>query len=186
MGPLLLMVAIAAAVVWTWVSRREATRARVASPIDSLDAQTAFTQGGRLGTAGRHVESIPYFRRATVAGMGDQWEGRINLAAALINAALQVESRLGKADPALRSSYERVQSVIDGMDEARQAMRVARDSRMRAYTAYQDAQNLQAWGFAWDALAAAQAAQSFDPEWELPRRLILELQRDLAGGGVKP
>jgi len=178
------MIAIAAAVVW--VTRREAIRGTVVSPIDSLDAQTAFAQGGRLGTAGRHVASIPYFRRATTAGMGEQWEGRINLAAALINAALEVDSRLGKADPALRSSYERVQSVVDGMGEARQAMKVARDSRARAYTAYQDAQNLQAWGFAWDALAVAQVAQSLDPAWEPPRRLILELQRDLARGGVAP
>jgi hypothetical protein len=176
------MVAIAAAVVW--VSRREAIRGTVVSPIDLLDAQTAFAQGGRFGTAGRHVASIPYFRRATAAGMGEQWEGRINLAAALINAALEVDSRLGKADPTLRSSYERIQSVVDGMGEARHAMRVARDSRARAYTAYQDAQNLQAWGFPWDALAVAKVAQGLDPTWEAPRRLVLELQRDLARGGV--
>jgi len=182
----LMLVAIAVIVAWIEISRRSVPPRLTLHASDSLDAQSAFAQGGRLGTAGRHVESIPYFRRATTAGMGEQWEGRINLAAALINAALEVDSRLGKADPALRSSYERVQSVVDGMGEARQAMRVARDSRARAYTAYQDAQNLQAWGFAWDALAVAQVAQSLDLTWEPPRRLILELQRDLARGGVAP
>ncbi len=63
---------------------------------------------------------------------------------------------------------------------------MARDSRMRAFNAYQDAQLLQAWGFAWDALATAQIAQSIDPAWQPPQRLVLELQRDLARGGLKP
>lgn len=181
------MVAMVAAGVWLWVSsRQEAIRPRPLSPAETMDAQTAFAFGGRLGTAGRHAESIPFFRRAAEAGMGEQWEGRFNLAAALINAALEVRSRLGKNDPALRSSYERVQSVFDGMLEARHAVRVARDSRMRAYTAYQDALMLQFWGMPWDALATAKIAAEYDPGWEPAQRLVRELQTDLARGGIKP
>jgi hypothetical protein len=183
---MLLLVAIVAAIAGTWLSRREAMRVTITSPADTLDARAAFLMGGRFGTAGRHAESIPYFRRAVAAGMGEQWEGRFNLAASLINAALEVETRLGKADPALRTSYERVQSVFDGMAEARHAMRLARETRMGAYTVYQDAVMLQFWGMPWDALATAKKAASIDPGWDLPRRLVLDLQRDLAHGGMTP
>src|SRR5690348_5204599 len=95
-GPLLLLVVIAAAVAGVWLSRREAVRKTVTSPADTLDARAAFLMGGRLGSAGKHAASIRYFRRAADAGMGDQWEGRFNLAASLINAALEVETRLGR------------------------------------------------------------------------------------------
>lgn len=184
--PLLLIVAVAAGATWWWASRRSA-RAPVASgQADSLDAQAAFLAGGKLGTAGRHTASVPFFRRAIAAGMSESWEGHFNLAAALINSALEVAPRLGRFDPALRSSYERVHSVFAGMDEARLAARDARTSRMRAYTAYQDAVMLQFWGMPWDALATAQIAASLDPGWELPRRLVFDLQRDLARGGLTP
>ena len=186
LGTAVLLVAVAVVAAWIWSTRRPRTPEPAAvNPAAALDARAAFLEGGRLGTAGRHVESIPYFRRA-LTDMGGMWEGRINLAAALINAGLEVETRLGRVDPALRSSYERVQSVREGIGEARQAMPVARDARARAYTAYQDAQLLQSWGFQWDALVAARAAQSFDPGWELPKRLALDLQRDLARGGTTP
>jgi hypothetical protein len=182
----MLVVGVASIAAWVWSARRPRTsEPAIVDPAAALDPRAAFLQGGRLGTAGRHVESIPYFRRAVI-DMGEMWEGRINLAAALINAGLEVETRLGRVDPALRSSYERVQSVRDGMNEAHHALQVARDARGRAYTAYQDAQNLQSWGFQWDALVAAQAAQSFDPAWEQPRRLVAELQRDLVRGGIAP
>lgn len=182
----LLVIAVAIAASWTWSLRGPRNpEPDVVAPAAALDPHTAFLQGGRLGTEGRHVESIPYFRRA-LADMGEVWEGRINLAAALINSGLEVKTRLGRVDPALRSSYERVEAVRDGMREAHHALRVARDAHSRAYTAYQDAQLLQSWGFQWDALVAARAAQSFEPDWEPPRRLMLEIQRDLARGGVAP
>lgn len=182
----MLVVAIAAAAVWTWGSRRTHSHLSPTGAADTLAAQTAFLAGGRLGTAGRHAESVPYFRRAVAAGMGEMWEGHFNLAAALINSALEVEPRFGRVDPALRSSYERVHSIFAGMDESRFAMRDARNSRMRAYTAYQDAVMLQFWGMPWDALATAKIAASLDPGWELPRRLVHDLQRDLARGGLTP
>jgi hypothetical protein len=179
------MALIAAGAAWVWAAFRPKPAPPASHPADALDPRAAFLQGGQLGKAGRHAESIPYFRRASV-GISGMWEGRFNLAAALINAALEVELRLGKPDPALRSSYERVQTVFEGMGEARQAMQLARDGRMRAYTAYEDAQLLQAWGFPWDALATARAAESYDPDWELPKRLVRELERDLLRGGITP
>ena len=179
------MAVIAAGATWVWLAFRPKASAPAPHPADALDPREAFVTGGKFGTAGRHIESIPYFRRATV-GMGELWEGRFNLAAALANAALEVEPRLGRIDPALRSSFERIQTVLDGMAEARHALRIARDGRARAYTAYQDAQLLQAWGFPWDALATARAAQQYDPGWEPPRRLVNDLQRDLARGGMTP
>jgi len=168
----LLVIALAAGATWMWIARHPKT-VPPADPADALDPQAAFVYGGRLGTAGRHTESIPYFRRAVI-GMGGMWEGRFNLAAALINAALEVQTRLGRPDPALRSSYERVHSVFDGMAEARQAAQLARDSRMRAYTAYQDA------------LMIARSAERLDPGWDLPKKLANDLQRDLARGGITP
>jgi hypothetical protein len=180
----LLVIALAAAATWMWIARRP-NAVPQADPADALDPQAAFVYGGRLGTAGRHTESIPYFRRAVI-GMGGMWEGRFNLAAALINAALEVQTRLGRPDPALRSSYERVHSVFDGMAEARQAAQLARNARMRAYTAYQDAVMLQFWGMPWDALMTARSAERLDPGWDLPKKLANDLQRDLARGGITP
>jgi hypothetical protein len=180
------VVGIVALTVWTLVARQSPSLRSGGNPADSLDAQQAFLAGGRLGSAGRHAASVPYFRRAAAAGMGDMWEGRFNLAAALINSALEVETRFGRVDPALRSSYERVESLFDGMLEARHAMRIARDSRMRAYTVYQDAVMLQFWGMPWDALATAGTAAELDPGWEPPRRLVRELRTDLARGGLTP
>jgi hypothetical protein len=183
-GPLLLVVGVVALTVWTLLARQSPSQRPTAHGADTLDAQQAFLAGGRLGSAGRHAASIPYFQRAVAVGMGDTWEGRFNLAAAQINAALEVAPRFGRVDPALRSSYERVQSVFSGLTEARHAARLARDSRMRAYTAYQDALMLQFWGMPWDALAIAKVAASMDPGWEAPPRLVRELERDLARGGI--
>jgi hypothetical protein len=179
-------VAIAGGGLWVWTTRRAQPHSATVHPADSLDAQAAFLAAGRLGTAGRHAASVPYFRRAVESGMGEMWEGRFNLAAALINSALEVEPRFGRVDPALRSSFERVQTVFEGMVEARHAAQLARNSRMRAYTAYQDAVMLQFWGMPWDALATAKSAASLDPTWDLPQRLVRELERDLARGGVAP
>lgn len=152
--------------------------------IARLGAAAAFAEGARLGAAGLHVESVPYFRRAAEAN--ETWESRFNLSSALGNAALQVRSRAGIDEPVLRTSAERVRLVRESLAENDRALALARDRRARALTVLSRARAHWTWGFPVEALELAREARALDPEWEAPALFLAEVERDLASGGVTP
>jgi hypothetical protein len=148
------------------------------------DPRAAFAAGARLAGAGRHVESVPFFRRA--AEGRETWESRFNLASALGNAALEVRLRSGREQPVMRSSLERVRAVDESQAEGARALELAPDAHARALTLFTRAQQYWAWGFPIDALELARAAREADPSWDAPARFVQRAERDLASGGATP
>lgn len=170
--------AVLATLAW-WLLRPHG--ASPEDPLATLDAPAAFAEGARLGAAGRHVESVPYFRRA--AAVGGTWESHFNLASALGNAALQVRTRAGREEPAMRSSAERMAMVFEAYRESERALALAREPRQKAMTLFATAQREWTWGLVRDAVEHARAAREADPAWDVPARFLAQAERDLAAGG---
>jgi hypothetical protein len=172
----------AAGLAWWRLAPRPTAPPAAADPAAALDARTAFEIAGRLGSAGRNIESLPYFRRAA-EGAPKLWETQFNYVAALANAALEVRTRLGRTDPALRSSYDRIASVRLALSLEARAIATSRTPRTRAYTAYENAMLYLNWGFPLDALAGARRARAFDSSWAAPAELVDQIDRDMSHGG---
>src|SRR5206468_313657 len=93
----LAMVVLVVVLVRMIVPSHPATRAP-ADPAASLDLQAALARALELGRRGRHVASLPYFRR--VADLTPGWIGLWDYAAAMNNASVEVWNRHGVLAPA--------------------------------------------------------------------------------------
>lgn len=116
-----------------------------------------------LGSRGRHLESLPYFRHALAGIRQDFWAIHRNYAAALNNAALEVRALRGTGASTSRASFERIAMLREAQRELELAERLAPDPRIRAALLDARGGNLELWGFPWDALQNYRAALAVDP-----------------------
>lgn len=173
-----------AALAW-WRQSRPGAAAEGADPVAALPGRAALDEGMRLGAAGRHAESIPYFRHA-IAAMDGFWAARYDLATALANAALQVRPHGGRIDPLLRSSVERVRNLQEADRELERALPSATSRRALATMLDRRAQVYLTWGMPVDALEWERRARAADPAWSATAANLAHLERDLARGGTAP
>jgi hypothetical protein len=166
-GGVAAVVVIALVALQRWQSRGHGAGA-ASDEAATMDARTAAGRGVELGQGGRHVASLPYFRRAAELGTG--WVGHWNYAAALNNAAFEVWSRHGVASPASRSAVERLELVRSALAEVEAAEHEAPDARTHAMMELVRGNTLEMWGFPVDALEAYRSARSIDPEYPAARR----------------
>ena len=75
-----------------WLGRPVAPAVDAAAEAGRLEPAQAAARALELGRAGRHVESLPWFRRAAEGG---GWAEHWNYGAALNNASLEVWTRSG-------------------------------------------------------------------------------------------
>ena len=130
-------------------------------PALQMSANQAFSVGTRFGQQGRHLEAVPYFRRVIAETPGVP-QGRLNYSSALQNGAFQVRLHLGKAEPAMRSSYERIRATHASLVELDSTERLVSVDHDRAFLGIERGRALEAWGMPIDALAEYRRAQSVD------------------------
>ena len=133
-------------------------------PPDTPAAQQAYRRGLDAAREGRYLESLPDFRAAAEA-RPDLWNPHHDYASALLNAVHQGHAHLGHAEFVLRSSYERVGLLREGLAQLDAAERLARDPHDRAQVHRTRAQILKAWGLSWDAFVSYRASQWADTTW---------------------
>lgn len=180
------IVVVAAAAAWIAFGRRVPGTAPAAGtdPAAHLEPRVALEAGIRLGAAGQSARSVPYFRRA-VAGLPGYWQARYDLSSALANAAVESHVRLGRLDPALRSSAERIGAIVESEREMDAALAHANGPHDRAVLLVARSQTYLAWGMPVDALSLLQKAQAADPAWEEPARLAGQVAQGLSLGGME-
>lgn len=154
-----------------------------ADPLASLEPRLALETGLRLGGQGQGARSVPYFRRA-VAGLPGFWEARYDLSSALANAAVESHRRLGRLDPVLRSSVERIGAIVESEHELAIAIDMVNRPHNRAVLLLSRAQTYLAWGMPVDALALLREAQRADPAWPEPAAMALRIEAGLFLGGL--
>lgn len=148
-----------------------------------MEVSQAETEGYALVQRGRYQESLPYSRRvAQVAGT--EWMAHANYSSALHNAAQESRLHLGRIEPAMRSSLERVARMGLSLDEEDLAELYAR-GHDRAIAVYLRGQTLQTWGFPLDALGEYQRALAMAPQDTAIRQVVVNLTRLLARGGIE-
>ena len=170
-------IALSAAAIWMLAP----PRAPVAPPpLDPRDAELAYERGLDLAKAGRHRESVPEFRGALHA-RPDLWNFHHDYATALFNTAHESRSHLGRLEPVMRSSVERVALIREGLTELEAARQRARDPREHALIIHTRAQVFKAWGLPWNAFESF--SEWPDTTWResvLARRLM-EAMEDPTG-----
>jgi tetratricopeptide (TPR) repeat protein len=166
-----------------WHGRPAAVPADAVAEAARHEPAEAATRALELGRAGRHVESLPWFRRAAEGG---GWAEHWNYGAALNNASLEVWSRSGVVTSATRSAIERLELVRGALAELELADRAAPDDASRARVAIARAQVLERWGFPVEALAAWRRARDLDPGSPLASRGEAECLAALRGERAGP
>ncbi len=141
-----------------------------------MPLEDAFRRGVELAKLGRNLDAVPYFRRA-LAFSGDDYAIESNLASVLNNGAQETRRHLGRDDPAVRSTFERVLMLRESFDRDVAAERLATNATQRALVMAQEAQTFAAWGLPRDALARARAALDLDPSQPLARAYVAEIQK---------
>ena len=180
------VVVVAAVAAWIALGNRlpgTAPAVTAIGPIASLGPRAALQAGIDLGQQGQSARSVPYFRRAA-AGLPGYWQARYDLSSALANAAVESHMRLGRLDPALRSSAERVDAIVESEREMAVAFTQANDPHDRAMLLLARAQTYLAWGMPVDALALMRQAHDTDPAWDQPTILAGQLTQGLSLGGL--
>ena len=158
----LVAVAVAATGLAGWFALRPRAPSVAPSPtsgMETIPPREAYERALRLEAAGRHVESLPYFRAAAAAGQRDiQWL-HTDYAAALYNGCFQVRDR--PRTVATRSSFERVAIMHESLREMRLAAQF--DTLWaRAELLEREGNMVQTWGFVWEAYFRFRAAQQAD------------------------
>ena len=172
-------------IVLALVLGRERSRRGAEDPAAAFDPAAALREGTRLGSGGDYARSLPYLKRAARADPGS-WEARFNLASSLANTALQVRRHLGRNEPVLRSSVERVAMLGEAERELDTALNGARTPHEAALAMWAKANLYQSWGLPLDALASARRAQELEPTWPVPGRLVAQIEHDLARADSTP
>jgi tetratricopeptide (TPR) repeat protein len=181
-----------AALIFAWMVIRPPARPvlvpppPVPDPAEDLPLDRVSERARALFEAGHHQESIPYFRRLA-HDLDHNWGAFYNYSAALHNAALETRIRLGRKDPAVRSSYERVRMEHQALGVLDLAERRAPKPHERGLVIDQRGQRLHIWGFPVDALRELERAQALEPG---SRQFQADLDEALAimreGHGEKP
>jgi hypothetical protein len=122
-----------------------------------MDAKEAHQRGIALSSQGRHMESLPFFRRALVL-RPDLWHVQFDYATGLANATVEVAPHRGIPGPVTRSSWERVAMMREAMMHIAAAETVAPDSGSKALSHHRLASLLASWELQWDALRGFQLA----------------------------
>ena len=156
------------AVAW-WVGGRGHSPP-ASHPLDTPAAQAAYRRGLDAAHDGRYLESLPDFRAAAEA-RPDLWNLHHDYASALLNAVHQGHLHLGHAEFVLRSSYERVRLLQEGLAQLDDAARLARDPHDRAQVYRTRAQILRAWGLTWNAFLDYRTSQWADTTWRESARM---------------
>jgi hypothetical protein len=138
--------------------------------LDTPAAQQAYRRGLDAVHQGRYLESLPDFR-AAAAARPDLWDLHHDYASALLNAVHQGHVHLGHAEFVLRSSYERVGLLREGLAQLAVAERLARDPHDRALVYRTRAQILRAWGLNWNAFVDYRSSQWADTTWDESARM---------------
>ena len=155
-------------VAWWMGERRHSARAP--RPLDTPAAQEAYRRGLDRAREGRYLESLPDFRAAAEA-RPDLWNLHHDYASALLNAVHQGHLHLGHAEFVLRSSYERVRLLHEGLAQLDAAEALARDPHDRALVYRTRAQILKAWGLNWNAFLNYRTSQWADTTWRESARM---------------
>jgi hypothetical protein len=162
---LALGLAIAAGTLLARRTRPPTERARQASPADTLDLRAAYREGARLYEAGRALEAVPYFRR--VGALLDRPQRDYHLQAAQVLERAALQARRDAAQPATRSSLERVALAREALFHLTRAEGLSATPRALAEVRAWRANLLRVWGFPWEALHGLRAAAAADPSWGL-------------------
>ena len=165
--------------------RREPASVAPPHPAERLSGEEAHEQAVALGNAGRHQQSLPYFRRV-VAEMQDEWLAHENYSSALYNGAQESRVHLGLEGPATRSSLERIAMALESLHENDAAESLAQSPGDRATVIYQRGQSFQTWGFPVEALAEYRRAMALAPDDANLARVTSQLGSMLVAGGSSP
>lgn len=167
-------------------SRNAASHARVMTAADSL-AQMSTVESWRRGAwvalQDRHVESLPYLRRAASDPQAP-YEVHLGLSMELHNASYAGRVRGAIAGHATRSSAERVAVVMESLRESAIAESLAPTPHLRAYIADQRGRTLLVWGFPVDAATEYRHALAVDPTY-IQASQDLEVSRMLLDQGFE-
>jgi tetratricopeptide (TPR) repeat protein len=126
------------------------------------EADDFYRTALELAQDGRTEESIPYFQRAIQAGQGGVWELEFDYASALYNLTRTYHQRRGMQVPALRSSYEQVQAMVECLRHLKRAEELAPSAEYQAVIEDRRAQMMSVWGFPWEALDSYRRAAALD------------------------
>lgn len=135
-----------------------------AGALAGVDPRVALSTALTLGRDGRHLASLPYFRRA-LESTGDSWEPHVDYATALFNASFQIAVRAHVPCAVTRSSWERIALVREAMQQIDIAERLARQPQELALVQVRRAMLMRVWGLPWEALLSYRRAQASAPEW---------------------
>ena len=147
-----------------------------------MSAGEAYSAGLARGQAGRHLESVPYFRAAVLLAP-DSWTARENLANALNNGAQESRIHLGKDEPAIRSSVERIGMIRDAISHSRVAERLTQTDQDRALIGFQRAQTLYTFGLVNDADLEFRRALALSPSSPAIAQALEQSTARLRNGG---
>jgi tetratricopeptide (TPR) repeat protein len=163
-----------------WPRRRPVEAGR--HPAVDLSAEEAYKTALTLGGEGHHLEALPYFASA-VRQAPDSWTARQSYASALHNSTLETRLHLGKAEPATRSSVERIAMVNTSMRESRIADSLAQQPADHAVIAFQRGQALHTFGLVEDAIVEFRRAAALDPSSKVIAAAVRGAEHRLASGG---
>jgi hypothetical protein len=143
------------AVAW-WLGRGGDATDAPAPPVPAagLDLAAANAAAAARVAQGRHLESLPYFRRQLALLDPPVWAAHKDYASALHNAA----AASGAHGPATRSSFERVALLVESLRQLDLAARLAEGPGERAAVLADAAHTLAFWGMPWDALERMEMA----------------------------
>ncbi|MBI1795722.1 MAG: hypothetical protein HYR74_01590, partial [Candidatus Eisenbacteria bacterium] len=127
-----------------------------------LPQTAAYDSALLLSRSGRHVESLPYYRRALNGRLDLTWVAHFNYGSALSNVGLQITDRYGVPTPVTRSSVERVALMRAALAQIDTAERLAAQPAERAMIIRSRAERLQIWGLPWDAFIQFRNAEWAD------------------------
>jgi len=143
------------AIAW-WANRapQEPREPAAPDPAASLDLAAANAAAIALVSEGRHLESLPYFRRQLALLDRPVWAAHKDYASALHNAAAES----GAHGPATRSSLERIALLAESLRQIDIAAGLADRPAEQAALLADRAHTLAFWGMPWDALDHLQRA----------------------------
>jgi hypothetical protein len=155
----------------------------LSDPAQRLGAEEAFATGLRLGSAGHHLGSLPYFRRA-VALAPDSWTARENFANTLYNGAQEARFHLGKNEPGTRSSVERMTMIVESLHQTDTAAALTSEAADRAVVLFQRGQAFHTFGLAIDGLLQFRQAAVLQPANPQVTRALAGATTKLRTGGL--
>jgi len=143
----------------------------------------AFQTGERLAAEGKFAEAIPHYRMGITQQGASDWRTHYALALALRNPSVRDTVRLGLRIPEMRSSYDRVDTSREALDELTVALGLARRPEDIAFIGRLVAQIYANWGYVWDPFFIYRQSEPYDATGECARisDAFLDRMRDPVG-----